>query len=396
MEVSAAIESLVWVALISATAPLISALLPVRVPQVVVLLVGGVLVGPEVLDFADPDNLELLAEVGLGFLFLLAGYEVEPELVRDRVFRTALLAWFAALVLAIAVVGGLASSGFVPAFVPVAIGLTTTAFGTLLPILREHGWTEGPFGRSVMASGVVGEVLPVAAIAIFLGSRSEFVGLISLVLVAALAVGLTVLPKLLSGTRIEAAYLAHSDSTSQSSVRATVLLLVLFLAIASRVGLDVVLGAFLAGMALRQMSRLGAEGLELKLDAVGYGFFIPVFFVCSGMNLDVQSIVDQPARLVVFFLLLLGVRGFTTFLVFRRSLDRIERLQLALLSATALPLLVALTHIGLANGTMLPANAAALVGAGALSVLVFPSLAVALEGRRRARVVDHANTSDAS
>ena len=155
------------------------------------------------------------------------------------------------------------------------------------------------------------------------------------------------------------------------------------LSVASRFGLDVVLGAFLAGVVLRRWAPGDVRSLESKLDAVGYGFFIPVFFVSSGMNLQIHSIAEAPLRLLVFFVLLLAVRGMPALLLYRRDLTVSERTQMAFLTATALPLLVALSAIGLSTGHMLPENAAALVGAGVLSVVVFPGVAVTLSRRGR-------------
>ena len=148
--------------------------------------------------------------------------------------------------------------------------------------------------------------------------------------------------------------------------------------LAGEFGLDVVLGAFLAGAVLRRWAPGDTHSLEGKLDAVGYGFFIPVFFVGSGMSIDVESIVEAPARLLIFLVLLLAVRGLPVLAVYRKALEIRQRTQLMLCTATSLPLIVALTEIGLANGTMLPENAAALVGAGVLSVMIFPALAVLL------------------
>jgi Kef-type K+ transport system membrane component KefB len=167
-------------------------------------------------------------------------------------------------------------------------------------------------------------------------------------------------------------------ATSQTTLRWTVFLMFALLAVAEEFGLDVVLGAFLAGVVLRRWAPLDVHALEAKLDAVGYGFFIPVFFVTSGMNLDLNAIVDAPERLLVFFLLLLAVRGLPALVLYRQDLVPVQRLQMTLLTATALPMLVALSEIGLSTGDMLPENAAALVGAGVLSVMVFPGLAVAL------------------
>ena len=158
-------------------------------------------------------------------------------------------------------------------------------------------------------------------------------------------------------------------------------MLLLLLLIAGAFGLDVVLGAFLAGVVLRRWAPGDVKSLEEKLDAVAYGFFIPVFFVTSGMNLDLQSIVHAPARLALFFVLLLVVRGLPTLLIYRSALPRPQRFELVFLFATALPLLVALSEIGLETGEMLPENAAALVGAGVLSVLVFPGIAIAIDRR---------------
>jgi Kef-type K+ transport system membrane component KefB len=137
-------------------------------------------------------------------------------------------------------------------------------------------------------------------------------------------------------------------------------------------------------MVLRRWATGDAHDLKGKLDAIGYGFFIPLFFVASGMTLDVRSIAEAPLRLAAFFVLLLAVRGLPALFLYRRDLPAVRRVQLMLLTATALPLLVALAEIGLRNGTMLRENAAALVGAGALSVLVFPMVAVTIERRRRA------------
>ena len=161
-------------------------------------------------------------------------------------------------------------------------------------------------------------------------------------------------------------------------------MLLLLLVAAQRFGLDVVLGALLAGMVLRSWTHgidIDVTPLEGKLDAVGYGFFIPVFFVASGMGLDVQSIAQNPLRLLVFFVLLLVVRGLPSLLVYRRALPLRQRAEMTFITATTMPLLIALAAIGLSTGVMIPANAAALVGAGVLSVLVYPLIAIALARR---------------
>jgi Kef-type K+ transport system membrane component KefB len=382
MDLARGLDTLLAAAVVAALAPVLVALLPgPRIPQVVVLLAGGVLIGPEVLDWASRPAIDLLANVGLGFLFLLAGYELDLHLFRERPGRLAIVGWLLSVALAVALVGALAAAGLVRAFVPVALGLTTTALGTLLPILRDNDMLVGRFGRYLLAAGAVGEMFPVIAIALFLGASNKFVALGSLAAVSLLAVVLSQAPRLIRGRRLERILLEGEGATAQSTLRLTVVLLLLLLALAEELGLDVVLGAFLAGIVLRRWAPGDIHALEGKLDAIGYGFFIPLFFVASGMTLDVRSIIEAPGRLLAFFVLLLVIRGAPALLLYRRDLPPAERVQLVFLTATSLPLLVALAEIGLRNGTMLRENAAALVGAGALSVLVYPMVAVLIRRR---------------
>jgi Kef-type K+ transport system membrane component KefB len=382
MDVQTALETLLVVAIVSALAPFLVALFGrIRLPQIVVLIVGGVIVGPEVLGWADPASVALLADVGLGFLFLMAGYELELGLFTQHVGRRAVVAWFVTAGIAIAVTGLLAYVGFIQAFVPVALGLTTTAFGALLPILRDNDMLGGRFGSFIMPAGAVGEFLPIVGIAIFLSANGKFLGLLSLLAMLLVALVFTVLPRLAFLARFSSIASKGEHATSQTTLRLTVVLLFALLVVASEFGLDVVLGAFLAGVVLKRWAPGDVHSLETKLDAIGYGFFIPVFFVASGMSLDVASVAEAPLRLIVFFGLLLAVRGLPSLFLYRRDLSLNQRLQMTLLTATALPVLVALAAVGLRTGHMLPENAAALVGAGVLSVMIFPGLAVALNKR---------------
>jgi Kef-type K+ transport system membrane component KefB len=386
MDVQQGLTTLLVMSIVAALAPFISALLVrIRLPQVVVFIVGGVLIGPQVLDWADPDAITLLANVGLGFLFLLAGYELDLELFREHVGRRALVAWFVTAALALAVTGVLDALGFVRAFVPIAIGLTTTAFGALLPILRDNDMLGGAFGRFVLPAGAVGEFLPIVAIAVFLSAKGRFLGLVTLLLMFAVALLLAVLPRWTTRPGFVKISRAGEHATSQTTLRLTVALLFGLLVVADRFGIDIVLGAFLAGIILRRWAPGDVHSLESKLDAIGYGFFIPVFFITSGMNLDIDSIAEAPQRLLVFFVLLIAVRGLPSLFLYRHDLVLRQRVQMMLLTATALPLLVALSEIGLSTGEMLPENAAALVGAGVLSVIVLPGIAVAIN--RKAPVV---------
>ncbi|MFZ0077738.1 MAG: cation:proton antiporter [Trebonia sp.] len=385
MDLTKGLDDLVAVALVAALTPLVVALLPgPRIPQVVIFLLGGVLIGPHVLGLADTASIQLLANIGLGFLFLLAGYELDPRLLRQQPGRLAIGGWVMSAAIAVGVTAGLTAAGYIKDYIPVGLALTTTALGTLLPILRDNNMLGGEFGRHVFAAGAVGELFPILIIAVFLGQRGSFVALASVALVGALALTLTFVPRLARSAAMQRIVTEGQEATGQVTLRWSMVLLFALLAVASRFGLDVVLGAVLAGMVLRGWTRhlnMDTESLEHKFDAVGYGLFIPIFFISSGMSFDLKSISEDPLRLLIFFALLLVVRGLPSLLVYRRALAPVQRLEMTFITATSLPLLIALAAIGEQDGVMLPSTAASLIGAGVLSVLVFPLIAVGLHRR---------------
>ena len=216
MDLESGLQALLVVSIVSAAAPFVCALLArLRVPQVVVLIVGGVLVGPEVFGLAEQADIELVANVGLGFLFLLAGYELELDQFQERSGRLAVAGWFVSAVVSIAVTSLLAAAGLVHAFVPVALALTTTALGTLLPILRDNNMLDGPVGRFIMPAGAVGEFFPIVGIAVFLGTRGRLFGLISLVVMFVLALG----PDLAAATRPTSTGSGRSPGTARTRRR---------------------------------------------------------------------------------------------------------------------------------------------------------------------------------
>jgi Kef-type K+ transport system membrane component KefB len=385
------LNDLVAVALVAALTPLLVALLPgPKIPQVVVFLLGGILIGPHVLGVAETNNIQLLSDVGLGFLFLLAGYELDPLLLRQRPGRLAITGWVLSALISVGVTALLYSVGYIKDYVPVGLALTTTALGTLLPILRDNDMLGGAFGRHVFAAGAVGELFPILIIAVFLTKRGHFIALASVIAVGAIAIILSLVPWLAKSKTVRKVLTDGQDATAQITLRWAVVLLFALLAFASRFGLDVVLGAMLAGIVLRIWTRrlnLDTENLERKFDTVGYGIFIPIFFISSGMTIDLTAIIHSPLRLLVLLALLLVVRGLPSLLVYRHDLEPRERVEMTFITATSLPLLIALAEIGEQDGVMLPATAAALVGAGVLSVLIYPLIAVGLyKSRVKAQV----------
>ena len=376
--------SLFAIALIAALVPLIVGMLRLRIADVVLLIGFGILLGPEALRFISvTPPIMLLSDLGLAMLFFLAGLELEQNSVRGRSGRLAAAGWGISLLIAGIVSGVLQATGVIDDFMGVSIALTSTALGTLLPVLRDSGELTGPFGRFFMGAGAWGEFGPIIAIAVLLGSQSKFMALITLAAFAVIAVGLAIIPKQLRSARLAALIKQGHHTSAQTAVRLTMLIVILLLAIADGFGLDAVLGAFAAGVIVRRFSPPSKESvLSAKVEAIGFGFLVPVFFITSGANLDIDSIIENPLLLALFFLLLLLVRGIPQYFIYRKALpDNRQRARFSLLVATGLPIIVAVTTLETQAGIMRPENAAALVGAGALSVLVFP-LAAAAFGRR--------------
>lgn len=392
-------ESLFWIVLASVIAPLVAGAVPGKlVPEVVLLLGAGILLGPHALDFAQSTpEIEVLHELGLGALFLLAGYELDPKELSGKGGRRALVTWLCCLVLAFVVLGLLGLGTQINAEIAVAIALTSTALGTLLPILKDRGLVDTVLGRTVLNHGAFGELGPIVAMALLLGARGPGASLVVLLLFAVAAVVTTAIPRRLllrEESRVFATIRMGVDTTAQTTVRLTMALLIGLIALAAAFNLDIILGAFAAGFILRRMLPAGDRQLEAKLDGLAYGFLVPIFFVTSGMGIDMAEVVDAPGILVMFFALLLVVRGGTVFVSTRferdaggRPLfDLRERGQVALYSTTGLPIIVAVTGVAVEAGQMTSANGSILVTAGAITVLLMP-LAAMLLGRGRASSV---------
>ncbi len=358
-------------------------------PVVVVELILGIIIGPQVLGLAQPDEfISFFAELGLGMLFFFAGFEIDFDRIRGRPLRLAGFGWAISLALAYGIGGILAAAGIVLSLVYTGSALATTAIGTLLPILRDAGEMRTRFGTYLLGAGAVGEFGPILLITLVLSSQSSLHNAAILIIFIILAVGTAVAAVRSIGSTwglLERTI----ESSGQAAVRVAVLLVFGMVALAGDLGLDILLGGFVAGI----ITRLALKGrevviLESKLTALGYGFFIPFFFIVSGMRFDLDSLVESPgamAKMVMFFALFLVVRGAPALLLYRKELERRDRIALGFFSATQLPLVVAITTIALDAGEMRTSTAAALVGAAILSTLVFPLVGLRL---RRGRAAD--------
>ena len=371
------LRDLLVLSLIAAAVPMIVGLLRLKVAEVVLLLGFGILVGPSGLDLITYNaTMETFNEVGLGMLFFLAGYELEQRAIRGESGRLAGIGWLTSMAISALVVYVLWQLEFVSDYMGVTIALTSTALGTLLPVIRDRGLLETRFGTLFMGAGAAGEFGPILAIALLLGTKSLGASVLILLAFAAVVAIAYYGPMQFATVRVKELLDRGHMTSSQTAVRWTVVLLLGLLTLASRFGLDAVLGAFVAGVILHRYAPPGSDNkLIPKIEGLGFGFFVPLFFILSGVNLDVASIAQKPLRLVVFFVLLLAVRGVPQYFLYRHALPEVrERVQFMLYVATGLPILVAITNLEMNAGMMRPENAAALVGAGALSVLVFPLL----------------------
>lgn len=347
------------------------------IPVVVVELGLGILIGPQVLGLAEVNAFtKFFSDLGLGMLFFLAGYEIEFARIRGKPLRLGVLGWLLSLAIAYAIGGVLAAFGVVLSLVFVGSALSTTAIGTLLPVLSDTGELATRFGTFLLAAGAAGEFGPILLITLVLSTQSPLHNALILVAFVALAV-VVAIAAVRSSARTLPLFERTIEKSSQLAVRWIVVLVFALTLLASRLGLDLLLGGFAAGLIARQvMLKSEVPVFDSKLTAVAFGFFVPFFFVVSGMRLDVQALFAGPSgvlKLALFFVLFLVVRGTPALLLYRAVLPlRQDRMALALFSATQLPLVVAITTLAVDEGHMRASTGAALVGAGALSTLAGP------------------------
>jgi Kef-type K+ transport system membrane component KefB len=379
------LASIVLVFFASALGALLSRFHPVIVlPTVVLEIVLGILIGPEVLDWAQVDSyVTFLSDIGLSLLFFFAGLEVIEKQVPRRALKLGSLGWAISLVIGLVVGVVLEQAGVDATWWLLGVALATTALGTLVPILSDAGILPTPFGRAVLGTGVSGEFWPIIFISVFLtsvyGAATEFVLLVCFggLVLAAAAIALRARPP-----RVLRILQETVHTTGQTAVRAAIFLLALLVFIAADAGFEFVLGAFAAGLVvgLALESPAGAV-VRMRLEGIGFGFLIPVYFVVTGMNFDLDSLLTKSGigLALLFLLLLLVVRGASA-LLWLRELGPRRSAALALCGATGLPLIVAIVDIGEERGDISDAVGASLIGAGMISVLVYPFLATRIAG----------------
>jgi Kef-type K+ transport system membrane component KefB len=374
-------ENLVVVVAVAFLVPLVLGLFPrVRLPSVALEIVAGIVVGPSVLGIVEVDqSVEVIALIGLAFVLFLAGLEIEFEKLRGQVLRLTGLGFALSFAIALLVSLGLEAGGLVETPLLVAIILCATSLGVLIPVLKDAGEISSTFGQLIIAAATIADFGAIILLSIFFsGEGGTGSTLLLLGSVFALAVVVFAVTRGAEHSmRISDVLVRLQDTTAQIRVRGAFLLFVAFAAAAEQLGLEVILGAFIAGAIVSLVDRdevMTHPDFRRKLEAVGFGVFIPVFFVTSGVRFDLDALASSTSNLLmvpVFLGALLAARGLPA-LVYRRVLDARHTAVAALMQATSLPFIVAATAIGIDLGLIDAAGSAALIGAGLLSVLLFP------------------------
>jgi Kef-type K+ transport system membrane component KefB len=376
------------VAAAALAAPLALGLFPgIRLPAVVLEIVLGIVIGPQVLGWVSIDTpIQVLSLLGLAFLLFLAGLEVDYERLRGRVLRLTGLGYALSFGLALLIGVGLHAGGLVKSPLLVGILLSATSLGIVIPVLKDAGQVDTPFGQLVVAAASIAEIATIVLLSLFFSEKAGGIGaklvLLGLFGLFVIAVGFAVLGAERS-MRISAALLRLQDTTAEIRIRASFLLLAVFVVFAERLGLEAILGAFLAGAIVKLVDRdqmMTHPQFREKLEAVGYGVFVPVFFVATGVRFELDALFGSAtnlARVPLFLAALLLARGLPA-LVYRSLTTTRQMLAAALFQATSLSFLVVGGQIGVQLNLIRPVVYAALVAAGLLSVLLFPVTALTL------------------
>ena len=378
---------LLIVVAVAFAAPFALGLFPrLRLPSVVLEILAGIVIGPSLLGVVELDqSIEVVALIGLAFVLFLAGLEIEFDKLRGQALRLTALGFAFSFAIALVVAFGLEAGGLVETPLLVAIILCATSLGVLIPVLKDAGEISTSFGQLIIGAATIADFGAIILLSLFFSGEGG-VGS-TLFLLGALALLALVVYLAIRGAersmRIRAELVRLQDTTAQIRVRAAIVLFVGFAAVAEALGLEVILGAFIAGAIISLLDRdevMTHPDFRRKLEAIGFEFFIPVFFVTSGVRYDLDALVGQPSNLVmmpIFLAALVVVRGLPA-LLYRRVLDRRRTAIAGLMQATSLPFIVAATAIGLELGLVDAAESAALIGAGLLSVLLFPLLGLTL------------------
>ena len=386
--------NLLIVVAIGLLAPLAFGFFPrLRLPAIVLEIVLGIVIGPSGLGWVKPDlPVSILALVGLAFLLFLSGLEIDVERLRGRILKLTALAFVVSFAIAIVLGLGLKADGFVRSPLFVAIVLVATSLGVIVPVLKDSGNVSSGFGQLVIAAASIADFGAIILLSLFFSGKGSTSTAGKLILLGVFGLVVVLVGLAIAGFEhsmsLSRVLQRLQDTTAQIRVRAAFVLLIGFTALADQVGLETILGAFAAGALLSLIDRDEAmthPQFRLKLEAVGFGVFIPVFFVTSGVRFDLNALLasgSTVARVPLLLLAIYLVRGIPA-IVYVRLLGRSRSVIAGILQATSLPFIVAATQIGLQLGVVTRATAAGLIAAGLLSVIISPALGLSLLRREQ-------------
>lgn len=385
------IVSLFIIAAAAAISPLLSSLTRKRVPDVVWLLILGVAVGPNALGFASlTEPISVFREVGMGMLFLIAGTEIDVQEVHGSAGKRSLATWLTCFGIGLAVswvavaASGTTGVGY-STYIALAIALTSTALGTLLPILMEAGVMGTTIGKAVLVHGAIGELAPIVAMSLLLSARSPWLSFGVLMFFVLATIVAVAIPTrfVLSHPEIGRTILHGAQTSQKTLMRVVMVILTGLMALSAVLDLDMVLGAFAAGIIVRALAPGNFTMIEGELRTLGFSFLIPLFFVTSGMAISLSAVAAHPFLLVSLVGAILLVRGVPIVALerFHGTIEWVgwsDATRIGLYGATGLPIIVAVTGLASSTGIIPTWLASLLVVAGALSVLLFPLLAFLL------------------
>lgn len=319
---------------------------------------------------------------------MIAGFEINVSSLRSRQGYSAIATWVVCFALGMAGAAVITSfSHELNTYIAVGVALSSTALGTLLPMLKSHGAAGTPVGNAVLVHGAVGELLPIFAISLLLSSRSPGMAIVVLLAFMVVAVITALIPHRLFAhvPGLRQIMAAEANTTGQTVLRLAMFLLATLIMCTALFDLDAVLGAFAAGLILRTLTPPAAlHMITRRLEVVGFTFMIPLFFVVSGMGIDVSAVVAKPLGLLAVVVGILLCRGVPVLLAehffdTRSGLTtRAQKAQLALYSAAGLPIIVAVTEVATSSDLLEESTASLLVAGGALTVLLFPLWALGI------------------
>ena len=374
--------------IVSVLVPVVLALVPrVPVPGAVLEVIAGIVIGPAVLGWVHIDAaITVLSDLGLGMLLFLAGLEIDVSGLRGPLARMAGLAFAGSAVLGLGTGFALAGAGLTSKPLFLAVVLMSTSAGLLLPVLEDAGEETSRFGQLVMTAGALAEVAPILLLSLLFSatsrtSASRLVSLaIFLALLAVLAIALSRVRRL---DALDRMLDRLEDRSAQLRVRATLTLALAFGVLAYQFGFASILGAFAAGLLVRAIDLTGRSPhpqFEIKLQGIGFGFLIPIFFIATGVQFDLRALLSHPVALAEVPLYLAGllvVRGLPA-LAYVRLIGRDRSIVAGLMQATSLTFVVVATEIGVTAHLISTTTSASLLAAGLLSAALFPALALRL------------------